>query len=250
MLTSAHKSAQWFTAAAITAIATTVAAGAAYADPAPAGGGDNDALSAQILPGVQYTSNLADGSVVINTPLGTLTTRGEQFQVQDAAGVTVAGTAFADAPLAATDSTASQSGTGATQVAATSIDGTDTAAATPVAAAPDPSDRFNQALGVVGGQFGLASGVGAMAGGLTGLAVGCVAGALTGGSLFIPVSAGTLSLPAAAAGCVAGGVMLLAIGGAVGGALVGIPVGIAALAQMQQKLNTPAPASQPVAPAA
>ncbi|WP_433678274.1 hypothetical protein [Nocardia sp. CA-119907] len=230
-MTSTRRSAQWVAAAAIATAATAAASATAHADSTVTTAPDTDSLSAQIMPGVQYTSNLADGSVVIATPLGTLTTRGAQFQVQDAAGATLAGAPVDIAPRAVYSTEPVGPATPTVE------------SATPVADQPqmDPSDRFNQALGVAGGQFSLAAGVGSMIGGVTGLVVGCAAGAVTGGSLFTLVSLATLTVPAALTGCAAGGAMSAAIGVVVGGALVGIPVGIAALAQMQQKLNTPPP---------
>ncbi|MGK8557298.1 hypothetical protein [Nocardia gipuzkoensis] len=123
-----------------------------------------------------------------------------------------------------------------------------TLAAAPIAGGPEmsASDRFDQALAVAGGQFALAAGVGSMAGGLTGLIVGCVVGAATGGTIFTLVSLATLTVPGAVAGCLTLAPALTAIGAVVGGALLGIPVGINAYLQMQQKLSAPAaPQPQP-----
>ncbi|MFJ4659043.1 hypothetical protein ACIP5Y_47880 [Nocardia sp. NPDC088792] len=248
-MTSIRKPAQWVATAAIATVFAAAGSGIAQAE-APAtiaSAADQDALSTQILPGVQYSSSLSDGSVVIRTPFGTLTTRAGQVQIQDVTGTTIAGAPFDSVPPAAV--TVSGSGASAappkTETSLAQVEA-------PVAeqAAKDPADRFNQAIAVVGGQFGLAMGVGSMIGGLSGLAIGCAAGAFTGGSLFIPVSAGTLSIPAALAGCAAGGALAGGIGTMIGGAVVGIPVGIAALIQMQQKLSTPIVSTAAPVPAA
>ncbi|MCP2320142.1 hypothetical protein APR12_005523 [Nocardia amikacinitolerans] len=234
MMTSTQKSA--LVAATIAAIATAAAAGTAHADPAATQAPEITNLTTEVLPGVQYTSNLADQSVVIDTPFGKLTALGSQFQVQDASGATIAGTSFSTPPLAADETVAGSVSTSETMPASALVN-----AATPVNApgSPSPQDRFDQALGAAAGQFALAAGVGGMVGGLTGLTVGCLAGAVTGGTLFTLVSLGTLTVPAALTGCVGGAAMLGAVLSPLGAAALGIPVGIAAFAQMQNKLNAP-----------
>ncbi|WP_327145426.1 hypothetical protein [Nocardia sp. NBC_01327] len=234
MRTSTNKSrrAAIITAIAVAAVGT--AAGTAHADTAPVVS-DPQRLSTQILPGVQYTSDLTDGSVLITTPIGTLTTRGGQFQAVDQAGNTVAGNGFLVPPAAAVQPQAT-------------VSVSPEAAAVAAPADADPGEKFNRALGQAGAQFGLATGIGSLVGGTTGVIVGCVAGAFTGGSLFIPVSLGTLSLPAALAGCVGGGAMLGGFGTAIGAAVLGIPVGIASAIQMYNTLNAPAAPGGPATP--
>ncbi|MFB8003715.1 hypothetical protein [Nocardia sp. NPDC056000] len=239
MKTSTKNARQAVVIAAIAVSAAVAAAGTAHADAAPANT-DPSRLSVEILPGVRYTSDLSDGSVVLSSPIGTLTTQGGQFQVQDPIGATVVGEQFA-APVAA-----------AAQVDSAAQTPVDTVAAVAPVAGPgdaiDPQERYNRALGTAATQFGLATGIGTLVGGTIGLVSGCVLGAFTGGSLFIPVSAGTLTLPAAAAGCVGGGAMAGGFGAAAGAALVGIPVGIAAASQFFSTINAPQPAvQQPVA---
>ncbi|MEV6362242.1 hypothetical protein [Nocardia asteroides] len=233
MLTSTRKSGHWVAAAAIATMATAMASGTAQADVAVVPEPDYTSITSEIMPGVQYTGSLADGSVVISTPAGRLISQGTQFQLLDATGATVAGTPFAETPKAAAIAADIAKGV-PTEVT--------TLAAAPVAGGPEmsPSDRFDQALAVAGGQFGLATGVGAMVGGLGGLIIGCVVGAATGGTIFTLVSLATLTVPAAVGGCLALGPVLSAVGAVVGGALLGIPVGINAYLQMQQKLNAPA----------
>ncbi|MGK8557297.1 hypothetical protein [Nocardia gipuzkoensis] len=43
--------------------------------PAP----DYNSITSEIMPGVQYTGSLTDGSVMISTPAGKLITQGSQF---------------------------------------------------------------------------------------------------------------------------------------------------------------------------
>lgn len=214
---------------AVSAAALT-AATAATANAAPAAPGES--ITTDILPGVRYTGNLTDGSTRLDTAFGSLTTQGANFQVQDATGATIAGQPLADAPLAVQDSHTAPEPNLAATVSGTGVN--------PVAGDVAASD-YAAALGLVAGQFGLASGVGGMAGTVIGGIGGCAAGAFTGGSLFIPVSLGTLTLPAALAGCAGGAALGIAIGGATGAALVGIPVGIASLIQAYNIMNAPHP---------
>ncbi|WP_157172679.1 hypothetical protein [Nocardia exalbida] len=242
---TSRKHARAAAAAAIALAMTTGAAATALADPVTepvtepvAAVQGAEALRTQILPGIEYSSNLADGSVAISTPLGSLTTQGGRFDVRDAQGNTVVGDQFSEETLAAQAPTEVPE-----QVTTVSVAGD-------VAEAPDSQETFNRALGVVATQFGLASGVGGMAGGIIGGTGGCLLGAVTGGTLLFPVSMGTLTLPAAMAGCMAGAGFGIAVGSVVGAAVVGIPVGIAALAQMNQTLNAPRPAAPPAPSAA
>lgn len=187
---------------------------------------DPHTLSVAVAPGVKYTSNTTDASTVLNTPLGTLTTRGGQFQLADAAGKTVFGQqSFAAAPKAATTLPAA-SGTVTTHGAAAPVD-----AATP----HDPTADFNSALGVAATQFGLATGVGGMVGGVGGALIGCPVGALTGGALTSVTVIGTpLGI---VGGCLLGASTIGGVGAIVGGATLGIPVGIASGVQMYNTLH-------------
>lgn len=65
----------------------------------------------------------------------------------------------------------------------------------------DPQADINAAVGVVATNFGLATGVGAMVGGVGGAMIGCPVGAVTGGLVAVPTSLATLAVPAAAFGC-------------------------------------------------
>lgn len=219
---------------------------AAPAEPAP--------IHVDIAPAVAYTGSVVDSSVVVNTPFGSLTTRGGDFQVVDSRGSLVAGTPLttsknpADWPVAARTDPTHVANAPAPQHRA-ELAGADASAAAPeLAAAPEPtpvaepvvhdvdaSADFNGALGVAATQFGLATGVGTLAGGVVGLGVGCLAGALTGG--FVAIPTGPIAAPAAALGCVMGAGIGAGIGGVTGAALLGIPVGIASAAQMYNSLH-------------
>src|SRR5689334_8141718 len=77
------------TAASILAIAAVgITSATAYAEPAPAPG---TTVQTDIAPGIHYTANVVDNSVVLKTDMGSLTTQGTQFQVLDNAGRLVAG---------------------------------------------------------------------------------------------------------------------------------------------------------------
>ncbi|MFF0501613.1 hypothetical protein ACFYU5_34825 [Nocardia aobensis] len=60
---------------------------------------------------------------------------------------------------------------------------------------------------------------------------------MTGGTLMALASLGTMTLPAAAAGCIGGAVAFGGLGAAVGGAGLAIPVGIAAGVQKYNQLQ-------------
>ncbi|WP_330255729.1 hypothetical protein OG874_14870 [Nocardia sp. NBC_00565] len=231
---------------AMTAIAVAITAGTAAAAPAPeavasgpAQAANPDTLSVDILPGVRYISVLSDNSVVLDSPIGSLTTRGDQFQVKDADGATLAGSPFAVAPEAT-----HAAGSGPQQAAVLETE----QAVRPVEAPLQDVDAqadFNGALGVVATQFGLAVGVGGMVGGVTGLALGCPIGAVTGGLVALPT--GPIALPAAAFGCLIGASVLGGLGAVAGGAIVGIPVGIASAVQMYNTLHAAGDAAAPMA---
>jgi hypothetical protein len=109
----------------------------------------------------------------------------------------------------------------------------------------DWTSDFNSDLSVAATQFGLATGLGGMIGGVTGVVLGCPIGAATGGLLFIPeAAAGGLAL---VAGCLAGAGLLGTIGPVVGGALLGVPVGIASAVQMYNTMHAAHEIAAPMA---
>lgn len=199
-------------------------------------------LHTTLAPGVDYSGNAGDGSVFVSTPFGSLTTRGTEFQVLDQQGDVVAGqplTQGADPaqwPMAARPQ---QSETASYPAPQQNTDTDPGAAPATATSAPnrqiDASADFNAALGQAAVQFGLATGVGTLAGGVVGMGLGCVGGALTGGFLAIPT--GPIAAPAAALGCVMGASLGAGIGGVAGAALLGIPVGVASAVQMYNSLH-------------
>jgi hypothetical protein len=199
-------------------------------------------LHTNLAPGVDYTGNAGDSSVFVSTPFGSLTTRGTEFQVLDQRGDVVAGqplthgTDPAQWPMAARPHESTPASWAAPQQN-TDADpgGTSTTAAPAPNRQIDASADFNAALGQAAVQFGLATGVGTLAGGVVGMGLGCVGGALTGGFLAIPT--GPIAAPAAALGCIMGASLGAGIGGVTGAALLGIPVGVASAVQMYNSLH-------------
>ncbi len=228
------------------AVATTATtANAATGTPAaPAVGApiaaDPFTLTTDILPGVRYTSNTQDGSVSIQTGMGSLTTVGTQFQVKDGNGALVAGTALATSPKAEQAATAPASLPETQQAAAEQPAPQSAAVEQPVTSAQPiyTQDEFNSALSVAATQFGLATGIGSLAGGAVGGITGCVLGATIGFAL-VP----EFFLGSGAAGCLVGAGLGATVGPLIGAAILGVPVGIASAVQMYNTLNAPAPAA-------
>lgn len=202
------------------------------------------ALHATLAPGIDYTGNTSDSSAFINTPFGSLTTRGSQFQVLDQQGVLVAGQPLTQQtdpsewpkaawPLQSENATSPQPTSDIGPSTLSSI--TDAPAALSPIRPIDADADFNAALGQAAIQFGLATGVGTLAGGVVGMGLGCVGGALTGG--FVAIPTGPIAAPAAALGCIMGASLGAGIGGVTGAALLGIPVGVASAVQMYNSLH-------------
>ncbi|WP_280275193.1 hypothetical protein [Nocardia wallacei] len=214
----------------VVTMAGAVGFGATAAVAAPAAP-ESRTLRTEIMPGVLYTSDTGDRSVVIETGTASLITQGGQFQVRDAAGRAVAGVAeFAVEPKALAAAVAPENVRDAVREATPSlrldhIDG-------------DPrTERFDAAIQAAVNEFGLASGVGTMTGGLIGAAVGCGVGAVAGAIFGAPVlDAGGLTL---LAGCLAGAGVLGGLGAILGAAVVGVPVGIASAIKFQHTMNQP-----------
>lgn len=203
---------------AVTAIAAASTASAAPAYPVP----DINTLSTDIAPGVHYTGNVTDHSAVITTPLGTLSLLGTQFQVQDDSGKTILGAPVG--PIKA--ATAVPAAAGAKSVGAP--------------APHDPLADFNGAISVLINQFGLATGVGALVGGVAGLVAGCPLGAVTAGLTMFPVAVPTMGMseiPNMVLGCMVGASVIGAIGVIVGGAILGVPVGIVSTVEAYNTLH-------------
>ena len=194
---------------------------------------------------IGWTANRVGDSVIVNTDLGSLTTRDGQLQVLDPHGTVVAGMPLAyqfngkQFPIAARV----QGNT------ATLTPNTDPSAGTPVdmpAVAPpgllapvDAQSDFDTNVGRAANQFGLASGTGALIGTIVGGIGGCVAGALVGAALMTPIF-----VPGWVGSCIAGAAAGIALGAAAGTVLLGVPVGIASAIQFFQLQNAPKPAPE------
>ncbi|MBH0781660.1 hypothetical protein [Nocardia bovistercoris] len=203
-----------------------ISSATAYAAPAPAPA-PGTTIQTDILPGIHYTANIVDNSVVLKTDAGSLTTQGTQFQVLDGQGNLVAGmplTYLKDGmewPIAAQVE-------GNTATFTPSTNPADARPATmlqPVDAQTVGAD-FNTSLSTAATQFGLATGVGTLVGTLIGGVLGCVAGAIIGAPLVVPTFfAGPIGL------CLAGAGVGITLGAAAGMLLVGVPVGVASAIQ-------------------
>ncbi|MET8650831.1 MULTISPECIES: hypothetical protein [Nocardia] len=204
-----------------------VTSATAYAAPAPAPA-PGSTIQTDVLPGIHYTANIVDNSVVLKTDAGSLTTQGSQFQVLDGQGNLVAGmplTYLKDGmewPIAAQVDGNTATFTPSTDVA----DARPATMLQPVAAQDIGGADFNTSLSVAATQFGLATGIGTLVGSLVGGVLGCVAGAVIGAPLVVPTFfAGPLGL------CVAGAGVGIALGAAAGMIVLGVPVGIASAIQ-------------------
>ncbi|QIS15657.1 hypothetical protein [Nocardia arthritidis] len=190
-------------------------------------------------PGIHWTANVVDKSIVVKTDAGTLFAKDGQFDVLDADGHVAAGMPLSYRlddkvfPIAAEID-------GHTAILTPGTDpATATQAPSPALKPIDAQADFDAALSAAGTQFGLATGVGSLVGTIIGGGVGCVAGAVVGAVLMPPIF-----LPGAVGGCLAGIVAGVALGAAAGTIVLGVPVGIASAIQFFQRLNTP-----PAAPA-
>jgi hypothetical protein len=210
---------------------TASAAAPGSAAPAP---GDPHTLSVPLAPGFQYTSNTDDRSTVVATPFGTVTTQGSQVQVVDNKGKALYGQQnFATPPKAATTSPATTATSATSKTAPVTPHQVDAPAqAKPV----DQLGDFETAIGTAGTNFGLATGVGAMIGGVSGVIVGCPIGAVTLGLTSAVVAAPTSPL-GAVVGCVTGASVAGGLGAILGGAALGIPVGVASAVQAYNTLH-------------
>jgi hypothetical protein len=215
--------------------ATSLTVGGAVAGAAPAAPGQPNTPSSppvtvQVAPGVQYTGDGKTGATELTTPFGVVRTAPGQVSVVDNGGRALVGNPDLTGPAPAAPA----------KPAGPSIK-TNAAAPGATAAADAPktqaekNDAIQEAINTAGGNFGLATGVGAMVGGVGGAVIGCPIGAITGGGLT------AIALPvaplAALGGCVMGAGAVGGLGGIIGGAAVGIPVGIASGMYEYQKLQ-------------
>ncbi|WP_157186356.1 hypothetical protein [Nocardia jiangxiensis] len=106
------------------------------------------------------------------------------------------------------------------------------------AAPVDPGAEYLKAFDTLAGAYGNDSNSGRTAGAVIGSVVGCGVGAVTGGSITILVSAGTLTPIGVLGGCVLGAGTLGFFGGAIGGAATGLPAVAAAWPQAYDQLHS------------
>ncbi|WP_327143572.1 hypothetical protein [Nocardia sp. NBC_01327] len=218
--------------AALTIAAVAVASGTAAADVSVAADRPGATVSTDVLPGIHYTANVVDHSVVLRTDAGRLTVRGAQLEVLDAQGNLALGMPLTyrldqkDWPIAAQIDADGRT--------VTLTPSTDPAAAAAVTEAKPifSQDDFNDALSVAGTQIGLATAIGGMVGAAIGLAGGCVAGAVVGTTLMPPAF-----LVGAPGGCIAGAGVGAGLGTAIGTLAVGIPVTVVSVIQVINTLN-------------
>lgn len=216
---------QAFAVTTLAAVAVAIGGGAAHAD-APGQAQPSDKVSVEIAPGVTFTGSTADGSSVLSTSAGSVTTRDGRIDVRDAAQRFVLGT-----PIESVAGNAD---------AATAV-----APPAPIAGSGDVLGDLNQAWRAAGAYTGLAAGVGGTAGALIGAAVGCPIGAITLGSMATVMSAAALTVPGMVGGCLAGAGTTAAFGGMVGSVAVGLPVGLAMTAQKYDEIRAGYAASAP-----
>jgi hypothetical protein len=212
-----------------------ITSGTAYADPTPAPAAGTG-VQTDILPGIHYTANVVDNSVVLKTDFGSLTTKGTQFQVLDGGGRLVAGmplTYLKDGmewPIAAQIDGKTATFTPSTNPA----DARPASMLQPVSAKDIGGVDFNTALNTAATQFELATAVGTLLGTIVGAGLGCVAGAIIGAPLVVPTFfVGPIGL------CLAGAGVGIALGAAAGMIVFGVPVGIASAIQFYNSVYAP-----------
>ncbi|WP_336084868.1 hypothetical protein [Nocardia sp. SSK8] len=228
--------------AALVTLATGVAAGTSYADPA-----------AEAAAPINFSAQEVNGTSVITTDAGSLVVEEGAFKVKAADGTTVAATPLSfrldefELPIAAQIS-------GNTAVLTPQLDPAK-AVYKPVALpfedkAPWKSeyDREQAAWSRLTSTISLGAAVGTLVGGLGGGAIGCVLGGIAGATVASATIVGLFGpfIPAAAIGCLGGILAIGALGTLAGQILVTAPVAIGAVIQYVTTINQPftAPATK------
>lgn len=239
---------------AMTIAAMGLAAGTAYAEPAPAPAA-SDELNVAVAPAINYKAYQNGTAAVISTDAGSLTVANGQLQIKDNAGIVVGGLPLLmqlddmQVPIAA-----QVQGNTATLT----LDGAN-AVYNPVALpfqqfAPwkTPYDREVAAWTRMTQTIALGTAVGAIVGAVGAGVIGCPLGAVfgaVGGFAFLIPTAGAGPVLGAVVGCLAGAVAFAPVGALVGTIFVGVPVAIAAAIQYFTTINEPfvppAPAPAP-----
>ncbi|MEU6587303.1 hypothetical protein [Nocardia sp. NPDC046763] len=222
------------TTAALAIAALAITTGTAAADvPAQKPG---STVSTDVAPGIHYTANVVDHSVVLRTDAGRINVRGTQFEVLDPTGNLVVGMPLTyrldqkDWPIAA-----QVDADGRTVTLTPSTNPAEAIAATPTPEAKPifSQDDLNDAIGVAANQIGIATAIGGMVGAAIGLVGGCVAGAVVGTELMPPAF-----LIGAPGGCIAGAGIGAGLGTAIGTLAVGVPVTVVSLIEMVNTLDS------------
>lgn len=221
--------------AALVTLATGVAAGTSYADPA-----------AEAAAPINFSAQEVNGTSVITTDAGSLVVEEGAFKVKAADGTTVAATPLSfrldefELPIAADIS-------GNTAVLTPQLDPAK-AVYKPVALpfedkAPWKSeyDREQAAWSRLTSTISLGAAIGTLVGGLGGGAVGCVLGGIAGATVASATIVGLFGpfIPAAAIGCIGGILAIGALGTLAGQILITAPVAIGAVIQYVTTINQP-----------
>ncbi|WP_068274992.1 hypothetical protein [Aldersonia kunmingensis] len=233
---------------AITIAALGLAAGTAYADPAPAPAAQ-ESLNVQIAPSINYKAYNNGTAAVISTDAGTLAVADGQFQVKAADGRVVAGVPLElrldDVSLPINAKIEGNTATLTPDVLKAQYK--------PVAlpfqeSAPwkTPYDREVSAWTRFTQTISTGAAIGVIVGAVGAAAIGCVAGGAlgaTGGFAFLVAGA----VPGAAIGCLAGAATFAPIGTLIGSIAIAGPVAIGAAIQYFTTINEPfkAPAPAP-----
>ena len=114
----------------------------------------------------------------------------------------------------------------------------------PQTAPVDPGAEYMKAFDGVAGTFSNDSTVGRVVGTTAGILVGCPVGAVTGGTLFLPVA--PLTPVGIVGGCLIGAAALGFVGGTVGSVVSGSPATLNALNQQYQSLHSKGLIAAPV----
>lgn len=226
------------TTLAAAALAATAGTAAADTHPTPA-----DAVTVEILPGVQFTVSPSAGQGTYTTGLGSIAVENGTIRLEDAQGRPV------DTPFTAPAQNATAPEPIAGIVERPVADPiSPTAVGAPIPA--DPLADANAAWKAAGPYSGLAGAIGGMVGGVGGAAIGCPAGVLTGGTLMSIVSLSTLTIPGIISGCIVGAGLVGALGAGAGLLVTSVPVGVAVATQKYNEMQAQRAAGiVPTAPA-
>ncbi|MFC9978460.1 hypothetical protein [Gordonia sp. NPDC127522] len=214
---------------------------------------DNSVVSTDIVPGVHYTSDIVDRTVVISTSNGSFRKTENSVQIVDARGGVVAKlplryqignraypieASIAHRSLTLTPVLASSAASQARSVSPTSAVTRDLAPEKLVATvAQTRQQRDAAALGMLVQQVTIASIVGSMIGTIAGAGIGCLAGLAVGAAATAPVA--WLLGAGPVAGCIGGGVLLAPVGALAGTIAIGGPILAVSLFQYFQAVSAP-----------